>query len=79
MACSSGCRTPGAHSSWGECVKAKNLKTSQVDVTAQRAWDRNLDRYEKARKEGIQPDSTRPADIQRAVSLSDSIGEAYGA
>jgi hypothetical protein len=84
MACASSCRTQD-HDSYGECLRSKNLKTAYMqewkgkDATAQKRADKNLDAYESARKHGIQPKSTRPADVQRAVQISDTTGKAYQA
>lgn len=84
MSCSSTCRTQD-HATYGECLRAKNLKTAYcqswkgADATAQKKADKNLDRYQSARKEGIQPASTRPSDVQAAVQISDRNGTAYKA
>lgn len=40
------------------------------------ANDKELDAYRNARKQGIQPASTRMPDIQKAVQLSDKLGKA---
>lgn len=82
--CSASCRTKD-HATWGECVRAKNLKTAYMqewkgyDATAQKKADKNLDDYAKARKYGIQPKSTRPHDVQTAVRLSEQTGTAFQA
>lgn len=83
MACSSSCPTPGAHDTWGACVRAKNLKSAvsvpgkDYDRSGQRAWDRRIDTYKQARSEGIQPASTRASDIKAAISHSDKTGTAF--
>ena len=83
MACSSSCQTQD-HRSWGECVRDKGLRIAYCnsaagkDATAQKAWDAELDLYATARKQGIQPESTRTPDIRAAIELSDSAGVAYG-
>lgn len=82
--CSSTCKTKD-HSTWGECVRAKNLKTAYMaewkgsDATAQKKADKNLDAYANARKNGIQPKSTRPNDVQTAIRVSDKTGTAFKA
>lgn len=82
--CSSSCRTKD-HATFGECVRSKNLKTAYMqewkgkDATAQKRADKNLDQYEKARSYGIQPKTTRPADVQAAVRLSEQTGTAFKA
>jgi hypothetical protein len=83
--CSSNCITQD-HKSWGECVRAKGLKIAYCgsatnpgnDLTAQKRWDKELDAYASARREGIQPETTKLRDIEKAVRLSDQTGEAYG-
>ena len=79
MACSSTCRTKD-HPTYGACLRAKNLRTSALDgdtSVAQKAADKSLDDYAKARSYGIQPASTRPNDIQAAVRISDHTGSAF--
>lgn len=44
----------------------------------QKSWQGELDAYKSARAQGIQPDSTKMADIQKAVDISNKTGHAYG-
>jgi hypothetical protein len=82
--CSATCKTK-EHETFGECLRAKNLKTAYMadwkgsDATAQKKADKNLDEYAKARSYGIQPKSTRPSDVQVAVRASDKTGTAFKA
>lgn len=79
MPCTTGCRTQD-HGSWGACVRAKNLRTNALEgeaLSTQRAADKTLDDYAKARSYGIQPSSTRAADVQAAIRASDTTGSAY--
>ena len=81
MTCSTGCRTQD-HASWGECVRAKNLRTNALEpemLSIQRRADKNLDDYANARRYGIQPKSTRPQDVQGAIRMSEHKGEAFHA
>ena len=84
MACSSSCRTQD-HGSYGECLRSKNLKTAYMqewkgsDYTAQKRADRDLDAYARARKEGIQPQSTNRQHVEAAVKASDKAGTAFRA
>jgi hypothetical protein len=61
------------------CFGCKAATLSYQDMHI-RAWshanDRELDAYRSARKDGIQPKSTKMKDIQKAVRLSDSLGVA---
>lgn len=83
--CSSGCLTKN-HSSFGECMRSKNLKVAYCrsatnernDFTAEKTWTRELESYASVRKQGIQPDTTKMSDIRRAEDLSNKAGVAYG-
>jgi hypothetical protein len=76
--CGSGCKT------FGECIRRKSLRVaycrsaSGQDATTQRKWDRELDAYKAARREGIQPDGTTMRQIEKARRVSDKTGVAYG-
>lgn len=41
-------------------------------------WDKELELYRSARKQGIQPDGTTTAKVQQALDASDKTGKAYG-
>ena len=83
MACRQGCKTQD-HGSWGECLRAAEVRTYHVavskgfDATAQKKWDRELDGFAKATKEGIRPDGTKWDKIDAAKRASDRAGAAYG-
>lgn len=78
VACTSACRTQD-HESWGACVRAKNLRTGAIDVSLQKKADKNLDEYARARKYGIQPQSTNPVHVQQAIRASEQTGTAFQA
>lgn len=76
MACSTGCPTPGAHKTWGECVRDKGTKIAYCgqgggDATTQKRWDANLQSYRDAVRQGVQPKSTRKRDIESAIRAAD--------
>lgn len=74
--CRTGCATQD-HESWGECARAANISVSNDPIAAAiKNTDRELSAYRDARKQGIQPASTRMKDIQKAVRASDLIGRA---
>lgn len=83
MACRSGCKSQD-HQSYDACLKAANVRTylaspsRGLDGTREKEWNRELQMYRDARKQGIQPDSTRRAGIEKAVRLSNEAGAAYG-
>jgi len=74
MSCTSGCPTPGAHESWGACLRAKNPRVGDLNVTANKQFSRDNDAYRAARKQGIQPQTTQRVDVERAVKQSDKQG-----
>ena len=83
MACSSTCPTQD-HATYGECLRSKGisvygLESTGNDFTKQKAWDKELDSYEAAKRQGIQPASTSTSDIREAVELSNAVGRAYRA
>lgn len=65
--------------------KARSIQMNAGDAKSaiisggmtQKAWDKELDLYKQARSQGIQPDSTRTKDIQKAMDLSNEYGKAY--
>lgn len=80
MACSSGCKTQD-HKSYGDCLRAKHTAVTGLestnpsfDRTSNKAWDRELDRYQDAVRQGIQPASTKTAQIDAAVEVSQQLG-----
>ena len=83
MACREACLTKD-HANWGECMRAVNLhigyaqSAKGLDYTKQKKWDNELALYQTARKQGIQPDSTKTKDIRRAIDISEKTGKPYG-
>lgn len=68
--CSSGCLTRD-HESYGECLRAKNIKNqwlggTGVSATEQRRWTRENEAYRKARKEGLSPAGVRMDLVNKA-------------
>lgn len=84
MACRTGCPTQD-HRSWGECARSSGLRVAWaasargLDLTAERRHERELAEYGAARKQGIQPRSTKTADIRQAVEVSNMTGRAFDA
>lgn len=78
MACSSSCRTQD-HATWGECVRDKGLRIGYCgqgggDATKQKKLDADLQAYRDARRQGIQPKTTRIEDTRAAVEISNKVG-----
>lgn len=73
--CTSGCPT-GGHASWGECMRAKSLRVSpnvnDSYSTKQKAWDRELDSFESAVRQGVNPTGTKQHLIDKAIKEADS-------
>lgn len=86
MACRSGCPTQD-HETWGECLRASNIQMNTGDANGSlvqsgwtnKKWDNELKEYRDARAQGIQPKSTKTADIRAAVKASDATGVAFQA
>ncbi len=66
--------------------KVSNVQMSAGDARSglidngwtKKSWQGELDAYKSARAQGIQPDSTKMADIKKAVDISNKTGHAYG-
>lgn len=85
MACASSCKTQD-HATYGECLRSKNVATTGLESTSpsfstdrQKKWDKELDLYESALKQGIQPEGTTTKRVREALDASDAMGSAYGA
>ena len=77
--CRSGCKTQD-HANWGECAKAANFSiTDPLSSAANKLTNKELNAYRNARKDGIQPASTKIKDIEKAVRMSDKAGKALQA
>lgn len=78
-ACRSGCPTKD-HPSWGECARQSGIQLGDVKgAGGTAAKDLRLSSYHDARRAGIQPPSTKLADVRRAVAVSDRTGVAFDA
>lgn len=83
--CSSGCPTPGAHQSYGECLRLKGTRVAYCDsvnlrdATRERKWNKELDRARSLMSQGIQPDNTFGPALDKAERVSDATGVPYRA
>lgn len=76
--CSSKCPTPGAHTTFGQCMRAKNVRLGDVGGGGiAKGWDSDLYAYADARKAGIQPSGVDRASVDRAVRISETDGKAF--
>lgn len=78
--CASSCPTQD-HASYGACLRSKNLQLNPnlSDTKTSKDWDRDLQKYRDARKQGIRPDGTSASQVQRAEQMSQQMGQAYDA
>lgn len=73
------------HTTYGAHLRAKNIRVEGcrssfgMDRTANKGNQRELDLYESARKQGIQPAGTKTGQIREALDVSDRIGRAFDA
>lgn len=83
--CRTGCPTPGAHESYGQCLRAASVKvaycnsTNGWDATKQKKWDNELASYRNALASGVEPTGTTQKEIDKANRLSDMTGKAFKA
>lgn len=78
MSCTSTCLTRD-HETYGECLRSKNLNLNPnlADTGRSKAWDRELEDYRSARRQGVQPAGTTRAKIDEAMRISDAAGVAF--
>lgn len=81
--CSTGCKTRD-HSSFGQCLRSKQagvmgLESTGQDITREKQWNKDLDFYSNARRQGIQPAGTSRQQVQDSLILSDQKGSAFQA
>jgi hypothetical protein len=67
--CRSGCPTQD-HASWGECARGMGLQIGDLGRGVAAATDRRLDAYASARRQGLQPPSTKLTDSRRTLQLA---------
>lgn len=84
MACTTGCPTQDCES-YAACLRGKGARVAYSnsaggwDATQQKSWDKELDFYKEARRQGIQPAGTKRPQVERAIAISDKTGTAYSA
>lgn len=57
----------------------KPRESGHVDQTTQKRWDKGLENYAAARKQGVQPAGTNPRLVEQAMQISDRRGTAFKA
>ena len=81
MGCRTGCPTQD-HIDWGECLRQSGLQVNSGDANSsklmpQRKWDAELNAYQSAISQGIEPATTNMKDIRGAVEVSNIAGKAF--
>lgn len=78
LRCSSACLTKD-HRTFGECMRSKSVRLTPnlSDTSKQKQWDRELDNYEAARAQGVEPAGTSQKKIDEAMRQSDASGVAF--
>lgn len=73
--CSTSCPTKD-HASFGECMRSKNLHLSphvnDAYATRQVAWDKELDNYASAVRQGLNPAGTKQHHVDAAIKGAES-------
>jgi hypothetical protein len=73
--CSAACLTKD-HRTFGECMRSKNLKVSpavnDTYATRQKAWDRELDGFESATRQGLNPTGTKQHHVDAAFKEAEN-------
>lgn len=85
MTCASSCVTQD-HKNYGQCLRSQNLSAVGLETTSpsfgmtrQKADSKELDLYESATSQGIQPATTQTKDIRMALDASDQFQRPYRA
>jgi hypothetical protein len=62
-------------------VATTGLETTNpsFSTTRQKKWDKELDAYEAAVRQGVQPEGTTTPKIEKAMRISEATGQAYRA
>lgn len=73
------CTCGQGHATFGACIRAKGIRVGQVDRDAAKAWQAEINAYRSARRQGVQPRSTKWRDIRAAMEISEKTGQAFTA
>lgn len=82
MSCTTGCPTKTCES-YAACLRGKRSRVAYCnsagnsDFTQQKKWDADITAYKDARAQGLQPATTKRADVDRAHAISDITGSAF--
>lgn len=74
------CGCGAGHATYGACLRAKRITTTVgLDTSIQNATVGRLDEYESAKRQGVQPPTTKLADIRASMKFSEATGVAFQA
>lgn len=78
LRCSSSCVTRD-HLTFGECLRSKKLQLNPnlADNSRNKEWDKELNAYSDAVRQGVNPSGTKKDKVDMAMKLSESSGVAY--
>jgi len=66
------------HATWGECARSAHFQVAPIaNLVASKAWDKELQEYRDAKRQGINPSSTKTKNIRDAVEISQRTGKAF--
>lgn len=71
--CTAGCPTPGAHNSWGDCVRSKRVQMAPPETGIRKNWDAGLQAYRDARRQGLQPQKPTWDSVEREKRVADAV------
>lgn len=72
------------HATYGAHLRAKRFTIGYArshvgsDFSSEKRFQRDLDAYADARRQGVQPDGTSRRQVEKALEISDRIGTPYG-
>jgi len=72
--CSSGCPTQD-HETYGQCLKAKNLSplwVGEINSTTQKQWQKDIDYYRAAKRQGLNPEGSTRAQVEKAFTAAEA-------
>jgi hypothetical protein len=69
VSCRSGCPTQD-HANWGECARAAAFQIGDLSSGVKKETDTRLAAYASARKQGLQPPTTKLEDVQATMKAA---------
>ena len=81
--CRSGCLLKN-HETYAECLQDASIQINSGDANSNKTmtkkrWDAELNAYDRARKQGIQPAGTTMKAVAESLEASDKLGKPFDA